>query len=119
MSRKTSPCTVSAEAAAELLGVDLRTLYGNMRAGFYADIGIAKKTNKRNECYTYEIWKYPLFQRLGLDVNLSVEETLELVRDGKPPFIQQSALSDRKIRQIVTDAIKDALQERKELNEFN
>lgn len=109
VAKKKSPCTVSAEDAAELLGVDLRTLYGNMRAGFYSDIGIAKKTNKNNECYTYEIWKYPLFQRLGLDVNLSVEETLELVRKGKPPFIQQSALSDKKIRQIVTDAIKDAL----------
>lgn len=109
MPRKTSPCTVRPEDAAELLGIDLRTLYGNLRAGFYSDIGIAKKTNKNNECYTYEIWKYPLFQRLGLDVNLSVEETLELVRKGKPPFIQQSALSDKKIRQIVTDAIKDAL----------
>ncbi len=46
MSRKTSPCTVSAEAAAELLGVDVRTLYGNMRAGFYEDIEQCEKNQQ-------------------------------------------------------------------------
>ena len=107
--KKTSPCTVKPEEAAELLGISVQTLYGNLREGFYSDIGCAKKTGKHRECYTYEVWKFPLCQRLGLDVNLSIEEILELVRQGKPPFIKQSPLSEARIRAVVADAVEGVI----------
>ena len=104
--KKTSPCTVKPEEAAELLGISVQTLYGNLREGFYSDIGCAKKTGKHRECYTYEVWKFPLCQRLGLDVNLSIEEILHLVSQGKPPF---SPLSEDRIRAVVADTVEGVI----------
>ena len=91
MSKKTSPCILSVEAAGELLGLDAQTVRICIRAGHFGDFARAIKSKPTNECYLYIISKFKLYQYLGLDVNLSTEETLELVRQGKPPFIEQTS----------------------------
>lgn len=90
---KTTECMVRPEEAAELLGIDAQTLRLCLQCGYYGDIGRATKTSKDNECYTYVISKFQLYQYLGLDVSYSIQETLELVRQGKPPFIKQVPVS--------------------------
>jgi len=91
MSKKTSPCILSVEAAGELLGLDAQAVRICIRAGHFGDFARAIKSKPTNECYLYIISKFKLYQYLGLDVNLSTEETLELVRQGKPPFIEQTS----------------------------
>lgn len=99
MPRKRSPGTVSVEDAAELLGFDAQTLRLILQTGEYPEIGgIAKKTGPDREAYNYEISKFQLFQHLGYDVRLSIEETLARVRAGDPPWIyQEKVLAWRKI----------------------
>ena len=77
MSKKTSPCILSVEAAGELLGLDAQTVRICIRAGHFGDFARAIKSKPTNECYLYIISKFKLYQYLGLDVNLSTEETLE------------------------------------------
>ena len=99
MPRKRSPGTVSVEDAAELLGFDAQTLRRSLQTGEYPEIGgIAKKTGPDQEAYNYEISKFQLFQHLGYDVRLSIEETLARVRAGDPPWVdQEKVLAWRKI----------------------
>ena len=78
MSKKTSPCILSVEAA-ELLGLDAQTVRICIRAGHFRRFCTSDKSKPTNECYLYIISKFKLYQYLGLDVNLSTEETLELV----------------------------------------
>ena len=94
MSRKRSPGTVSVEDAAELLGFDAQTLRLILQTGEYPEIGgIAKKTGPDREAYNYEISKFQLFQHLGYDVRLSIEETLARVRAGDPPWVDQEKVA--------------------------
>lgn len=93
MPRLTSPVTLTPEEAAPLLGMDKYTLMRALQAGHFKDFGEAFKTNNNNECYAYEIYKYPLFTRLGLDVNLPVQEVLRLVSAGSPPWIDQTKVA--------------------------
>lgn len=91
MPRKRAPGTVSVEDAAELLGFDAQTLRLILQTDEYPEIGgIAKKTGLDREVYNYEISKFQLFQHLGYDVRLSIEETLARVRAGDPPWIDQT-----------------------------
>ena len=113
MARKSGECTVRPEEAAELLGIDAQTLRLCLKAGYYGDIGRAVKTNVDNECYAYEISKFKLYQYLGLDVSYSIEETLDLVRQGKPPYITQApiALSEIMVMLEAQESIKKGTSE--------
>lgn len=82
-----NPTKVPVEKAAFILGTDAQTLRLCMQRGYYKDIGEATKTGK--ECYRYDISKYKLYQRQGLDIRYSVDEVIELIKQGTPPFIEQ------------------------------
>ena len=51
MSKKTSPCILSVEAAGELLGLDAQTVRICIRAGHFGDFARAIKSKPTNECY--------------------------------------------------------------------
>lgn len=89
MPRKKGPCCVSIEDAAFLMGMNAQSLRLSLQNGYYKNIGLAAKCGPKQECWSYTISKFGLFQHLGLDVNYTVEETLQLVRRNKPPFIKQ------------------------------
>lgn len=89
---KPTPLILSVQQAAPFLGMDSITLMGALKAGHFKEFGEAFKTNKNNECYNYKIYKYPLFTKLGIDVNLPVEKALELVSGGCPPWIDQAEI---------------------------
>lgn len=83
-----NPTRVRVEDAAMILGVDTQTLRLCMQQGYYKDIGEAVKSNRLNECYSYDISKYKLYRRQGLDIRVSIEETIKLIKSGSPPYIQ-------------------------------
>ena len=70
MSKKTSPCILSVEAAGELLGLDAQTVRICIRAGHFGDFARAIKSKPTNECYLYIISKF----KLG---NFGISETRE------------------------------------------
>lgn len=107
MARKIGPCSVRIEDAAELMGIDAQTLRLSLQNGYYKDIGEAVKTTSKRECWNYTIGKFALFQRLGLDVRYSVEETIELCRQGNPPFIDQSPLKLDDLMEAIEKIKKD------------
>lgn len=108
MPKIVGPCNVRVEDAAELMGMDAQTLRLSLQNGYYKDIGDAVKTTSKRECWTYNISKFRLFQRLGLDVKLSVKEVLALVRAGKPPFVEQIPLPIDFIMNAIGQLKKDA-----------
>lgn len=78
-----------------------------LQEGHFRDFGEAFKTDKENECWSYEIYKFPVFTRLGIDVSLSVEKVLELAEAGTPPWLDQArAVSHRHV-----DSIDDVVNE--------
>lgn len=107
MAKKISSCNVRIEDAAELMGMDTQTLRLCLQNGYYKEIGEAVKTTSERECWTYIINKFGLFQRLGLDVGLSTDVVLALVRDGKPPFIKQVPLPIETIMNAIEQLKKD------------
>lgn len=91
-----TPLIMSVQEAAPFLGMDSITLMKALKAGYFKDIGEAFKTDKNNECYSYKVYKHPLFTKLGIDVNLSVDEALKLVSAGCPPWVSQTVLLSQK-----------------------
>lgn len=83
-----NPTKVKVEQAAAILGIDTQTLRLCMQRGYYKDIGEATKSGEQNECYRYDISKYKLYRRQGLDIRVSVDDTIAMIRAGSPPYIQ-------------------------------
>lgn len=102
MPRKTGPCNIRPEDAAIILGIDAQTLRLCLQQGYYKDIGEAVKSSADSEAYTYDISKFKLYQRQGLDVNVPVDETIRLIKSGKPPFIKQVPLPVEQIMDLLT-----------------
>lgn len=87
--RLTTPGTVKVEQAAYLLGMDKWTLMRALKNGQFKWLGEAFKSEEGNTCYSFNISKFALFTFLGYDVNLPIEDAIQKVKDGNPPWIDQ------------------------------
>lgn len=89
MQIKSNPCLIRVEDAAKLIGMHPQTLRLCLQQGYFSNIGEAIKTDCENECYSYNISKFQLFEYLGLDVNVSVEDAIDMISKGSPPYRNQ------------------------------
>lgn len=105
--KQNNPCKLRIQDAADIMGVDMQALALCLQAGYYSDFGEAVKSVGSNY-YSYDISKFKLYQRLGLDVNVSVEDTIKLIRAGSPPYIKQLSISHSLVMAIIEAIKKDA-----------